>query len=397
MTQGLRLTGLVAGREITERLRSRTYWLLTVLSAALVVLLIVISARGTAPAPPTTVGLLGPSAQALEASLTQAGRAAGLNLHTEPVASRAAVTDALGNGSLDAVLSIEGDATVITVEDDLSPDLAAVLRAEVSQAHQSQVLNQAGVAPPVVAQALTPVRYTVETLNPQQADLAAKAVAAIGAAILLWVSIALYGGIIANGVAQEKTSRTAEVLLSVLKPRQLLVGKVSGIGACGLVQMVITLGAGLIANALTRHTKIPGTLWVLLPTILLWFLLGYALYSLAYAAAGALVSRQEEVQLVVAPFAILQVGAYLIVFTAIANPDATWVRIVSFLPPLSPVLMPARVALGHVAAWETILAATLTLAAIAATAELGARIYSTAIMHSGPRISWRNALRQRHI
>jgi ABC-2 type transport system permease protein len=137
-------------------------------------------------------------------------------------------------------------------------------------------------------------------------------VAAWATGVLLMISLGLYGTAVATGVAQEKTSRMAEVLLAAVRPSQLLAGKVLGIGVCGVGQLAIVVVAGLIANAAVQSAEIPATVWVLLPTVLLWFVLGYALYSFAYAAAGALVGRQEDVQFVSLPFGLPIFGGYLL-------------------------------------------------------------------------------------
>jgi len=104
-----------------------------------------------------------------------------------------------------------------------------------------------------------------------------------------------------------------------------------------------------IANALAQSSAVPSEVWVLLPAILLWFALGYLLHAFGFAAAGAMVARQEEVQSVSAPFTVFLIGGYLLTYASIASPDASWVRIVSYRPPLMPVMMPARIALGHLA------------------------------------------------
>jgi ABC-2 type transport system permease protein len=134
---------------------------------------------------------------------------------------------------------------------------------------------------------------------------------------------------------------------------------------------------------------------VLLPSILLWFLLGYALYSFACAAAGAMVARQEEVQFVTMPLTIVLIGGYLLVYAVIASPNAAWLRVLSFVPPFAPMLMPARIAIGHVSAWEMPLDVLITLAAIYGMARLAARIYAGALVRGGARLSWRSAVRLR--
>jgi ABC-2 type transport system permease protein len=208
------------------------------------------------------------------------------------------------------------------------------------------------------------------------------------------VSLGIYGSAVASGVAQEKTSRIAEVLLAAVRPGQLLAGKVVGIGVCGVGQLGIAVVAGLLANPAVQSATIPSTVWVLLPAILLWFALGYALYSFAYAAAGAMVARQEEVQFVSLPITLPIVAGFLLTYAAIASPDAWWIRLLSFLPPLAPILMPARLALGTVATWEMPVDVVIMVVAVYGTVRLAARIYAPALLvRGGTRLGWRAALR----
>lgn len=209
----------------------------------------------------------------------------------------------------------------------------------------------------------------------------------------MYLSLALYGTAVATGVAQEKTSRTAEVLLATVRPGELLAGKVAGIGLTGLGQLAIAAGAGLIANALVQSAKIPASVWALLPAFLAFFLAGFVLYAFALAAAGALVSRQEEVQSVLIPVAMPLIVGYLLVFAAVGSPNATWVRVASLLPPLSASLMPARIALGHIDWWELPLDGLLMLASILAVARIASRVYASALLYSGGRLGWSRALR----
>lgn len=123
------------------------------------------------------------------------------------------------------------------------------------------------------------------------------------------------------------------------------------------------------------------------------FLLGFALYAFAFAAAGAIVARQEEVQMATMPFAIVLVAGYLLVYAAVANPDATWLRVASFLPPLTATLMPARIALGHIQPWEPPVIALIMLSSIYAMVRLASKVYSGALVRGGARLSWRAALR----
>jgi len=299
-------------------------------------------------------------------------------------------------GKLDAIVYLKGGAdgvAVAEVKETLAPEVAALLRMVLDDVHRRQALDEAGLLPATVARALAPVPLKTIALEPSPSDRTARSVAALAVGILLYVTLSLYGTAVANGVAQEKTSRTAEVLLAAARPTQLLNGKLLGIGVCGLGQMGITVAAGLVANAFVESAQIPATVWTLLPMTLLWFLLGFALYAFGFAAAGAMVSRQEEIQSVTLPIAMPLLAAYLLQFVAMDSPDVWWYRGLSFLPPFAPILMPARLALGHLAAWETPLAVLIMLVSVYGAARLAARIYASAIVRGGARLSWRDALR----
>jgi ABC-2 type transport system permease protein len=284
----------------------------------------------------------------------------------------------------------------------LDPTLRALLQAILNVAHLRQVLGAAGVPAATIRAALAPVPLRTTALQPPPTGQVAHDIAALATGILLYVSLGGYGAAVASGVAQEKTTRVAEVLLGAVRPSQLLAGKVVGIGVCGLGQLGIAVGAGLLATAVVQSAVIPATavvqsavipatVWVLLPAIVL----GYAFYAFAYAAAGALVGRQEEVQFVSLPITLPIFAGFLLTYLTIASPEAWWIRLLSFLPPLAPILMPARLALGAVAGWEMAAAVLLTLGGVYGMVRLAARIYAPALVRGGARLSWRATLRLR--
>jgi len=366
---------------------------------------------------PYAVGLVGPSAQALASTLLAAAKASGVDMTTVNVSDDATArseltpkqTSGLGSGkgggllsslrggsaTLDVALRLDTGSASIEFYQTVSPTLAAVLRAVVEEVHQRDVLTQAGVSPSVVGAAQQPEPISTVTLKPASSDIAGRRIAALAAGILLFFSVGIFCNAVASGVAQEKTSRTAEVLLAAVTPSDLMTGKVIGIGLVGFAQMAVTIGAALLANAIVQSSLVPSEVWVLLPAILLWFVLGYTLFAFGYAAAGAMVARQEEVQSVGMPFTVFLVGGYLLMYATIASPDAPWVRVVSFIPPLMPALMPARLALGQVAIWEMPLAILIMLASIYGMARLAGRIYAASLVRGGPRMSWTAALRTR--
>jgi ABC-2 type transport system permease protein len=408
---------LIAGREIGERLRGRATWILTGITTVVAVALIVGPTLFSAPTKPYAVGLIGTSAQALAPTLLAVAKASGINMTTQNVSDDATAkseltpkqTSALrsgqgggflsslrgGSATLDVALRLDTSSATIEFYQAVSPTLAAVLRAVVEEVHQRDVLTQAGVSPSVIAAAQQPEPISTVTLKSVPSDAAGRSIAALAAGILLYISVGIFGSAVASGVAQEKTSRTAEVLLAAVTPSELMTGKVVGIGVVGVAQMAVTVGAALIANALVQSSAVPSEVWVLLPAILLWFSLGYLLYAFGFAAAGAMVARQEEVQSVTAPFSAFLIGGFLLTYASIASPDASWVKLVSYLPPLMPILMPARLALGQVAIWETPLAVVIMAASIYGMARLAGRIYARGLVRGGARLSWAVALRLR--
>ena len=386
---------LIAMREIRERVQGRLTRIVTVLTALLVVAGIVIPAQIHSSSAPTRIGLVGPIVGTLAPALEQRAHRARVAVVVTGVTTAAAARARVLAGTLDVALLRGARTARAEVKESLDPTIAALLAATIDDTHLRETLARAGVPPGTVRAAVSPVPLATTALAPAPSDRTARDIAALAASFLMYMSLVLYGAAVANGVAQEKTSRTAEVLLASVRPGELLTGKVLGIGLCGLGQLGIAAIAGLLANAAVHSTKIPSSVWALLPGFLVWFLLGYALYAFALAAAGALVARQEEVQFVSMPFSFLLIAGYLLVYAAIGSPDATWLRVVSFVPPLSASLMPARIALGHVAAWELPVDALLMIVSIYLTARIAGRIYAHALIRGGARISWRAAVRLR--
>ena len=291
-----RAVRLVAGREITERLRGRTTRLVTVVTAMLVVGAITIPGLIEESSRPTRIGLVGPAARSLAPTLQRGARAAKVEISLTEPASEAQGRAELRSGELDVLLNLAAPSQTaeVEVEQTLSPTIGALLSATVEQTRLDAVLAEARVPASKVLPALAARPIAVAALKPPAPNEDARIVAAIAAGLLMYVSLMLYGTAVATGVAQEKTSRTAEVLLATVPPGRLLTGKVAGIGLTGLGQLAIAAGAGLIANAVFQSAKIPASVWALLPAFLVFFLAGFVLYAFVLAAAGALVSRRKS-------------------------------------------------------------------------------------------------------
>jgi ABC-2 type transport system permease protein len=218
------------------------------------------------------------------------------------------------------------------------------------------------------------------------------------AMLMLYFAVLTYGNLVLTGVTQEKQTRVAEVLLGRMRPRELLAGKVLGIGALGLAQFAVIIATAAISlkaidAADTPH--VPTSVWVWLVT---WFILGYALYSVAYAALGALASRVEDASSAAAPATVVMILGYLAGMAAIDNPESTLTTLLSFLPPTAPIVMPVRLTLTNVPVWQGLAAAVLTAASVWLLLRLSGRIYTGAVLRTGTKIplkvAWRAGARQ---
>ena len=216
--------------------------------------------------------------------------------------------------------------------------------------------------------------------------------------ILLLISIIIYGMWVATGVAAEKSSRVMELMISAASPRQLLAGKVIGIGGAGLTQYVAILVPALIvlsfqdriADAVLGPSAAAGTPLVgLTPGLLLgygvFFMLGFTLFALIYASMGSFVSRPDDLQTLSLPLSFVAVAGYLSAIVALGGGGGTWTMVASFLPPFSPFVMLARLMVGAVPPWQVGLSIGILLATIVAVAIIATRMYAAGVLLYGQR------------
>jgi ABC-2 type transport system permease protein len=211
--------------------------------------------------------------------------------------------------------------------------------------------------------------------------------------VLLFIAITTYGNLVLTGVVEEKASRVVEVLLARIPARNLLVGKVAGIGLLGLAQFALTALVALVALAVADSVEVPAARGAVIAWVIVWFVLGYALYAMVYGALGSLASRTEDAQSVAGPVVAVLIAGYFASFAAVGRPDSRFAQVASFFPATAPLTMPSRIAMGAAAWWEPVLAAAVTVAAIAGLAQFGGRVYVRGILHTGSALRLRDAWR----
>ncbi len=233
-------------------------------------------------------------------------------------------------------------------------------------------------------------------LDAQQA--ASRAFLGVIFVILLLITIVIYGMWVATGVASEKSSRVMELMISAASPRQMLTGKVVGIGAAGLSQYVAVAVPALILLAFQDRIAgaVLGPDWAegaplvgLSPALLagygVFFLLGFALYALIYAAMGSFVSRPDDLQTLSLPLSLVAMVGYVLALVALGGGGGRWVTLASFVPPFSPFVMLARLMVAAVEPWEVALAVALLVLAIAVVAVVATRMYAAGVLLYGQR------------
>jgi ABC-2 type transport system permease protein len=235
---------------------------------------------------------------------------------------------------------------------------------------------------------------TVESVEAVSEDDTSSLILANVGVVFLFISIFSFGSWVLSGVVEEKQSRVVEVVLSTVRPRDLLMGKVLGIGILGLVQLLVLLVTGLVAANLVGQIELPATTVPTVIQLLLWFTLGYTLYSTLFAVLGALASRMEEASNATLPVSFLAMGSYFVAILVVVNdPDGVVARIASFVPPAAPMVVPMRAALGGIEWWEIAAAVVVTIAFIYGLFVLGARIYTGAVLQTAGRTRLRDAWR----
>jgi ABC-2 type transport system permease protein len=211
--------------------------------------------------------------------------------------------------------------------------------------------------------------------------------------VLVWVLISAYGSQIAMGVGEEKQNRIVEVILASVRPLQLLVGKVTGIGILALAQAALMVAAFLGLGAAVGSSLVHGAAPGIVITGAVFLILGYAFYCTAYAAAGSLVSRQSDVGAVILPVQVPLIIAYALSYTVIyADGANVFYRVLGFLPPTAPIAMPVLYAAGDVPAWQAAVSAVLVAAGTVWMARTAATIYGRSILRTGSRVRLRQVL-----
>lgn len=356
------VTALVAGREITMRLRSKSFLISTAILLLGVLASVVIggfqSQQGVDRIP---VAVVGSAQSAVAASDALEAQSAG----TEEEAR-----ELVRSGEVEAAIvpdnSADNGTGILVIADDAPP---------------ADVVQALSLTPPV------------ELLDDSAENPFLAYLVALAFGLVFFMSAMTFGATIAQSVVEEKQTRVVEILMSTVPVRALLAGKVIGNSVLAFGQIALIAVVAAIGLLVTEQTPLlsavgPAVLW-----FVVFFLFGFVLLAAMFAATASLVSRQEDVGAVTSPVTMLVMIPYFLVI--LFNDNTTVLGIMSYVPFSAPVGMPMRLFLGEAQWWEPIASLLILLASTAVTIVIGSRIYSNSLLRMGGRVKLMDALRGR--
>jgi ABC-2 type transport system permease protein len=385
--------GLVAAREVRERIRGRIFRVGTLLILVVVAAAIVIPVLHRGKAHPERVAVVGALAAPLEAAIVATGTSVGTAVRLIPEADLQTAHDALRSGQVDLAI-VDGRELVLNKaigSTDMST-AAQFVRAVSKTLGVYEAFEAAGLSAAQAAQVASARPLPVTSLQPGPVKGTTRTTSIVGL-ILIFVMLTQYNTWILVGVMEEKASRVVEVLLAAVRPAQLLGGKVAGIGlvAFGQAALIVVFALGL-ARAVGSDL-LHGTASLVVVSTLAWLVLGYAFYCWVYAAAGSMAERQDQVQSLAFPLSVPVIFGYIIAITvASSGSPSTFFDVLAYLPPTAPFAMPVLVGLGKVAWWQFAASAAISIVCTIAVARFATNVYRRAILRTGRRVRLREVV-----
>jgi ABC-2 type transport system permease protein len=386
---------LVARRELFERGRSRGFIFSVLFTTTIIIGSFVVPVVFFGDEGPTQVGVVEPAPDQLETAIETTASVLDQDLEIVTFPSREAGETALSDDQVAALVIVPADlssAGELAFRESADPTIQGVVSSAIAGLRVNAALEAEGVDPTTFVQAQS--SPTIRALEPPEEGSDARFLIANIGAVLILVGVFSFGFTVLTGVVEEKQSRVMEVVLSTVVPRDLLMGKVLGIGILGLVQLAVFVIASFIAARLTREFELPATTPGAAVQLVVWFILGYTLYSTALGVLGALASRMEEASNASTPVTIVAMLSYFVaIFAVLQDPSGLVAIIATFIPFSAPMVVPMRAALGAITPIEIFVAAAITIAAIWVGFVVGGRVYAGAALQTAGRMKLRDAWR----
>jgi ABC-2 type transport system permease protein len=386
---------VVAARDFSVRLRDKGFVISTLITVTVLSIFILLRAYASGP---DSFALAVVEDREIADRAATIGARAGIDVSVVSFPDVHAAEVALEAGRVDAALIgeredvLEGTATLRVLRG--APTLLdQVVQAAAIATRIDGALADAGAPESAIEELQDQHPVDAAPILPPDPDRDAKAAVALAAVLVLYGQLFGYGVWVATGVIEEKSSRVVEVLLSTIRARQLMAGKIAGIGTLGLLQLVLIAVFAVTLATVTGAIDIPADSLSAAVLTVGWFVLGFSFYAALFAVAGALVSRMEELQNAIVPINLVVFASFFISIGAVQDPDSTIAKVASLLPISSALAMPVRMVLGSATGWEVGAAIAIVVGSTAFLVPLAGRIYAGAILRTGAKVKLRDAWR----
>ncbi len=317
-----------------------------------------------------------------------------------------------------ALLYIMGDNFTLYSNQQISLTVSKTIENQLEQIIEHQKLKAAGIDLTILSEAQSTVHISTKIITEGGGTTNSKAEASMGigfvCGILIYMFIFMYGTMVMRGVIEEKTSRIVEVIISSVKPFQLMMGKILGVALVGLTQfalwILLTIAIASFAELMfmdegSMTTELNSTqqsillselsnltgginLMQIFVSFIFYFLAGYLMYSSLFAAVGSAVDAEADTQQFVLPITIPLILAFILIQPIMENPDGPLAFWMSIIPFTSPVIMMVRLPFG-VATWELALSMGVLILSFVLTTYLAGKIYRTGILMYGKKTSYK--------
>ncbi len=317
-----------------------------------------------------------------------------------------------------ALLEIEEDTISLYSFQQISITVRNSIENQIEKIIETDNLKQAGIDIEVIENAKTIINIETKIIDNEGLETSANTEASIGigflTGLLIYMFIFMYGTMVMRGVIEEKTNRIVEIIISSVKPFQLMMGKIIGIALVGLTQFILWIILTLListfaelfiispqelteATNTTNHSvllselnRLTGGINLLriFVSFLFFFLFGYLMYSSLFAAVGSAVDAEADTQQFMLPITIPLILSFILIQPVMDNPDGALAFWLSIIPLTSPIIMMVRLPFG-VELWELGLSMILLVIGFITTTYLAAKIYRTGILMYGKKISYK--------
>ena len=317
-----------------------------------------------------------------------------------------------------AVLDIKNETFTLYASQQIGLNIRNSIQNQLEKIIEREKLKQAGIDIKIIENSKTKINIETKIIDTKGEATDSNTEASIGigfiTGILIYMFIFMYGTMVMRGVIEEKTNRIVEIIISSVKPFQLMMGKIIGVALVGLTQFILwilltiiissfaelflidateitnntdTINQSLILDEITKLTGGIDLMKIFL-SFIFFFLFGYLMYSALFAAVGSAVDAEADTQQFVLPITIPLILAFILIQPVMDNPDGTLAFWLSMNPLTSPVIMMVRLPFG-VDIWELVLSMILLILGFIITTYLAAKIYRTGILMYGKKISYK--------